>query len=89
MNETAQRREDHAVIHRAVVDRIAAELRPVRRLWPIEARLALWIMLETGVLAALILHGRRPDLAEQLQIPRICSASACSPLVESWQRRSR
>lgn len=70
MNETAHPRpEDHAAVHRAVVDRIVADLRPVRRLWPLGARLALWILLEMGVLAALILHGHRPDLAEQLRNP--------------------
>jgi len=70
VNETAQSRPaDHAAVHRAVVDRIVAEIRPVRRLWPVWARLAVWIVLEIGVLVGLILHGHRPDLAGRLQNP--------------------
>ena len=52
-----------------MVDRIAAELRPVRRLWPIGVRLTLWTLLEVGVLLMLISHGYRTDLAEKLRDP--------------------
>jgi hypothetical protein len=59
----------HESLHRALVERMAAELRPVRRLWPVPARLALWIALEGAVLLLLILHSARTDLAEQLRNP--------------------
>jgi len=61
--------EGHEALHRAVVGRIAAELRPVRRLWPIGVRLTLWILLETGVLITLLGHGYRTDLAGKLRDP--------------------
>ena len=59
----------HESLHRALVERMAAELRPVRRLWPVPVRLALWIALEGAVLLLLILHGARTDLGEQLRNP--------------------
>ena len=61
-------RASHESLHRALVERMAAELRPVRRLWPVSIRLALWIALEGAVLLLLIRHARA-DLAEQLRNP--------------------
>src|SRR5271170_504970 len=60
---------DHDDLHRAVVDRIATELRPIRRLWPIGVRLTVWILVEIGVLIVLISHGYRTDLAAKLRDP--------------------
>jgi hypothetical protein len=55
--------------HRELVNRIVLQLTPVRRLWPPAARLACWILLETGVLLALIYHFHRPDIAQRLRDP--------------------
>lgn len=60
---------DHETMHNALVERMVADLRPVRRLWPVRTRLALWIALEAGVLLLLISSGHRSDLAEQLRNP--------------------
>jgi len=57
---------DHEAHHRALVERMVAELRPVRRLWPIRLRLALWGVLEAGLLLFAIRHSRRTDLPQQL-----------------------
>ncbi|MFI5353622.1 MAG: NrsF family protein [Candidatus Binatales bacterium] len=71
MSETAQARgpASYEALHRAVVERIVAELRPVRRTWPVSVRWALWLSLEAGVLLFLIYHGHRPDLGAQLRNP--------------------
>lgn len=67
MSEIANRAPaDHEARHRALVERMVADLRPVRRLWPIGLRLALWIALEAGVLLFAIYHSRRTDLGRQL-----------------------
>lgn len=60
---------DHESLHNELVERIVAQLRPVRRLWPVRTRLSLWIALEAGVLFLLIRTGYRSDLAEQLKNP--------------------
>ncbi|MGO9452267.1 MAG: NrsF family protein [Candidatus Binataceae bacterium] len=62
-------RSDHETRHHALVENLVAELRPVRRLWPISARLGLWTALEICVLIFLIRHGDRTDLAQQLRNP--------------------
>jgi hypothetical protein len=49
-------RISHEDRHRALVRRLSAEVKPTRRLWPIGARLALWIMLELGVLTWSMSH---------------------------------
>jgi hypothetical protein len=41
----------HDEHHRALVQRLAAEVKPTRRLWPVALRLGLWMALEVGVLA--------------------------------------
>jgi hypothetical protein len=40
----------HAERHRRVVEMLAAAVKPVRPLWPVRARLALWLLLEAMVL---------------------------------------
>jgi hypothetical protein len=49
MTEVSQ--TTHEDRHRALVERLAANLRPVRRLWPVSIRFGLWLILEVGVLA--------------------------------------
>ena len=60
---------DHEVRHHALVEHLVAELRPVRRLWPVRVRLAAWIAIEAGVLLLVIRNTQRTDLAQQLRDP--------------------
>ena len=60
---------DHDTVHRSTVDRIVADLRPVRRLWPLSLRLAVWAALEAGVLVFVAYHSDRSDLAQDLANP--------------------
>jgi hypothetical protein len=62
-------RIDHETRHRALVRRLVADLRPVRRLWPVSVRLAIWMVLELGVLLFIIGHTGRTDLARQFRNP--------------------
>jgi hypothetical protein len=62
-------RSDHETRHRALVERIVAELRPVRRLWPVRVRLAIWLVIEAGVLLLVIRNAHRTDLAQQIRNP--------------------
>ena len=55
----------HEAKHRALVEQIVTELRPVRRLWPVSVRLALWMALEVVLLIFAVNHSHRTDLAEQ------------------------
>ena len=61
--------QDHEAIHRGAVDRILADLRPVRRLWPLSLRLAIWAALEAGVLLFVARHSERADLYQDLRNP--------------------
>jgi hypothetical protein len=60
---------DHEVRHHALVERMVAELRPVRRLWPVRVRLAIWIAIEAGVLLLVLRNTQRTDLAQQFRNP--------------------
>lgn len=60
---------DHDTVHRSTVHRIVADLRPVRRLWPLSLRLAVWAALEAGVLVFVAYHSDRSDLAQDLANP--------------------
>lgn len=60
----------HEALHRALVDRLVADLRPVRRLWPVKLRLTLWLALEAAVLLAVAIGAGRRDLARQLRDPQ-------------------
>ena len=46
----------HEAHHRELVDQLAGELRPVRRLWPIGVRLTLWLLLEVLLFAWMAMH---------------------------------
>ena len=50
-----------------MVERLVGELRPVRRLWPVNVRLAIWIALETGILLFLLRHTHRRDLVQHFR----------------------
>ena len=64
ITESAQTGPD--TLHQMLVERLVADLRPVRRLWPLSFRLALWIALEAGVLFFIVTHTHRADLAHQI-----------------------
>jgi hypothetical protein len=59
----------YAELHRALVERLAANLRPVRRLWPVSIRFGLWFILEVGVLAWVGTHTHN-DFMRKLEAPR-------------------
>jgi hypothetical protein len=46
----------HQERHRALVSRLAGEITPKRRLWPVGARLTLWMLIEVGLLGWVISH---------------------------------
>src|SRR5271167_255579 len=46
----------HAERHRLMVEALAADIRPVRPLWPVRARLGLWLLLEALVLLRVATH---------------------------------
>jgi H+/Cl- antiporter ClcA len=58
----------HDEHHRALVRRLAAEVKPKRPLWPVELRLGLWMALEVGVLAWVATHTSN-DFMQKLQQP--------------------
>jgi hypothetical protein len=46
----------HEAHHRALVSRLAGEITPRRPLWPVSARLTLWMLIEAGILTWVISH---------------------------------
>jgi hypothetical protein len=46
----------HQERHRALVSGLASEITPRRPLWPVRARLALWMLMEVGLLGWVISH---------------------------------
>ena len=58
----------HEERHRALVDRLASDLKPVRRLWPVNVRLTLWLVVEAAV-AAWILSHTHNDFIRKLGTP--------------------
>jgi hypothetical protein len=61
--ETPQTQE---AAREALIDRLVRELQPVRRLWPLNARLAVWLLLEAALLILVVVSGSRSDLAEKI-----------------------
>src|SRR5260370_42049774 len=60
----------HEQRHRALVDRLARDLRPTKPLWPVRVRIALWVALELAVIVyAASMHSGRHDLRQQLSSP--------------------
>ncbi len=58
----------HDDYHRALVRRLAAEVKPTRRLWPVGARLGLWMALEVAGLAWVGTHTSN-DFMQKLKQP--------------------
>jgi hypothetical protein len=56
-------------IHDALVERLKADLTPVRPLWPPSVRLAAWLVVAGSVIAIAMAVGLRHDLAMQLRQP--------------------
>ena len=69
MSETLKTARDHQTVHEETVARIVASLQPVRRLWPLTWRLAVWALLEVAVLLFALHNTRRTDLEQQMQNP--------------------
>jgi len=72
------------VRYKALVDSLLANFQPVRRLWPVNARLALWLILEGGIGAAAVLLAPRPDLLMKMQsLPYVLEvgAFACASIL--------
>jgi hypothetical protein len=55
---TTGRPLSHMEHHRAIADRIVADLRPVRPRWPVGARLGAWLLLDLVVAAWVVTHTR-------------------------------
>jgi hypothetical protein len=53
----------HQERHRALVSRLASEITPRRPLWPVSARLTLWMLIEVGILAWVIGHTKHNFVA--------------------------
>lgn len=67
-----------------VIERLVADLGPVRRLWPPSARLALWLALELGIFAGIVALGLRSDIAQQLRSPLFLLEFAILVLAGAW-----
>ncbi|MHB8382297.1 MAG: NrsF family protein [Candidatus Binataceae bacterium] len=51
---------------RAAVDYLTANFRPSKRLWPVNARLAIWLVLEVAIIALVLLAFPHPKLSAKL-----------------------
>jgi hypothetical protein len=51
----------------AMVERLAADLRPVARIWPVTLRFSLWIALEIAILGIVAIFAPRIDLGAKLR----------------------
>ena len=58
----------HDEHHRAIVRRLAAEVKPTRRLWPVSIRLAVWMALEIAILLW-VTTGSGSNVIERLKEP--------------------
>ena len=59
----------HEELHHALVERLAGNLKPVRRLWPVSIRFGLWLILEIAVLVWVGIHAHN-DFIRKLRAPR-------------------
>lgn len=66
MNDPMETTQTHEDLHKALVDRLVANLRPVRRLWPVNARLAAWLFLEAAIVVLVVAYGSREDLSKKI-----------------------
>jgi hypothetical protein len=60
---------DHETLHHELVKHIVSNLRPVRRLWPLRVRLAVWTALQMLILIFFTALAHRPDLAQKIRDP--------------------
>jgi len=51
---------------RAVIDRLSVNFQPVKRLWPVNARLAVWLALDLAIIALVLFMFPRPNLSTKL-----------------------
>jgi hypothetical protein len=58
--------QPHQIRYDLLIDRLIENFQPVKRLWPVGARLAIWLLLEMGVIVPFLLLRSRPDLSAQL-----------------------
>lgn len=56
-------------VHDSIVERLVADAKPVRRLWPPRRRFLVWLGMPLALLVALAWLGLRPDLAQRLASP--------------------
>jgi len=68
----------HEEHHRALVMWLASSITPAPRLWPASAHLALWLALESAVLAWVITHGRKDFLLKLSQPPYVLECMSFS-----------
>ena len=66
---TEARQITHEERHRTLVERLAADLKPVRRLWPVRVRLGLWLVVQAALLAWVASHTPN-DFMRKLEAPR-------------------
>ena len=66
---TEAQQTTHEEHHRALVERLAANLQPVRRLWPVRVRLGLWLVVQAALLAWVASHTPN-DFMRKLEAPR-------------------
>ena len=59
----------HGLRYDVLVDRVIENFAPARRIWPVKARLALWLAVECGILLLIAFGVPRPDLIAALQTP--------------------
>ena len=64
-----------------LIERLAAELKPVRRIAPPASRLALWLLISVPAAGLVVwLSGPRPDLAQRLADPAFLAEEAAALL---------
>jgi hypothetical protein len=66
MNESLKMTHDE--YHRALVQRLASQVKPSHRLWPVPMRLGLWLALEIGILAW-VMRGGWSNFLQRLEQP--------------------
>jgi hypothetical protein len=66
MNESLKM--SHGEYHRALVQRLTSQVKPSRRLWPVPMRLALWLVLEIGILVW-VMRGGWSAFIQRLEHP--------------------
>jgi hypothetical protein len=63
------RRSDTSPGSAELIGRLLADAAPVRPLWSPGVRLALWVLLDAGIIGVIVAVSPRPDIAQQLLRP--------------------